>query len=313
MKAVSVILFALACVFAASFVSADDTYTISGTITVGNSTTQQETFFVNNTFYYAPVTMSLSITSITNVENDGVFFIEQNFQMLDTAGGVSVIVSSDPIEGTEETFTPVIITQLFSPCAAQFLRNPTSNLEFITEFASNVTADLEYTFTLTIHNTSIFINQPVTVPTSPVQFFTYISPTFGLTSAFDVKMQLNSTTASNISSAFSLLTVGCPGVGGVISRLYNFTTNNNTQFSSNIAGVKGPIFFTLITANPVYLPDPNYLFQIGDAPDSSSDDELEGWQIALIVVGCVAGAVILAAIVGAVVYLVLRRPGYSKL
>jgi len=280
---------------------------------VGNGTTAQEFFFTNNSFNYAPIKMSLVIHSVSDVVSTGTgFLIQQNFQMVDTVKGISVILFSEAIEGTEDTFTPITIDQLFSPCLAAFLQTPSPNLQFITAFDSNAPADLDVSITLIIFNATIDDAQPVTVPTQPIQYFAVISPAFGLTSAFDLKIAIINTNANNnVSAAFTQLTVGCSGNSA--TKLFNLTEVNTMQFATSLAGLKGAITISLTAVNGTVLPDPNWLFVVNDAPDSSESDDLEPWQIALIVVGCVAGAVLLATVVGVAVWFIRGRGGYSTL
>jgi len=315
MKASTSILFfffaAVALFFFASVSSATDEFNFSGPVSVGNDTTVQEFFFTNNSYHYTPIQMTLFIESISNVENDGAFLIKQNFQIVDTVRGISLIVFSEDIEGTQETFTPITINQLFNPCLAEFLKTPSANLQFITAFDSNVTAVLEITYTLVIFNATIEDSQPVTVPTQPVQYFTYISTTFGLTTAFDLRIGIINTSPTNISDAFLQLTVGCSGTDGF--HTFNLSQVDAEIFAANVPGVEGAVTISLSAINGTMLPPPDWQLVMTDAPDSSEDDGLEGWQIALIVVGCVAGAVLLAAAVGVVVWFVSRRSGYSQL
>jgi len=312
MKALTILFFA--CAFIAPFVVADDIFTFNGIISVGNETTAQEIFFTNNTYFYAPIQMSLVINDVINVANNTGFRITQNFQMVDTINGISLIVFSEAFEGTEETFTPITIDQLFNPCLAEFLKNPTPNLQFITAFDSNATADLDVSITLIIFNATIDDAQPITVPTSLVQYFTFISPTFGLDASFDLKFAILNTTANNnISAVFTQITVGCSGNSGAPAKLFNLTEVNTMQYAASMAGLKGAVTISLTAINGTTLPDPTWLFVVNDAPDSSSSDDLEGWQIALIVVGCVAGAILLATVVGVAVWFIRGRAGYSTL
>jgi len=304
--------FLAACVFLAK--GQNDIHTFEGQVDVGvNGSVGQIEFFTNNSFNYAPISMSIVIHSVTNVANDTAFSITQSFQIVDTIRKITLIASSDDFEGTEETFTPVTIDNLFGPCLAPFLITPSTDLQFITAFSSNVSLTLDITYVLTIFNASITDGQAITVPTQQVQYFTFISPTFGLTSSFDLRFAIINTTGnSNVSAAFSSLTVGCPGLGGVV-RTYNLANINVMQFAASLSGLRGAVTIALTAVNSTVLPEPNWLFVINDAPDSSSDDDLEGWQIALIVIGCVAGAVLLATVVGVAVWFIRRRSDYSSL
>jgi hypothetical protein len=260
-------------------------------------------FQFNNTFNSVSPFLQTTVTAIntTGYPSQQIFDLkvcdvvyEVDYDPMLTGPEYNLITSA-------KNFSGALFQDEFSPCAAPFLQQRPFSLVMGPTFAANITLSVKIDVVVQLRETTIRPTDSVPVPQASNQFFSFFPMEEGPVNVFLslTAVQPNAT----VNQQVNRILVGCDSNQQII----DLATEAVTQWSFTLTGVVSPIIIELVAVEPLPA-QPGFVFQVTSEKENEKDSRLTDWQIGLITVGGVVTVIIVAGIVGFIVYLKRRTP-----